>query len=186
MSDRVVNFNSIVSVRNEGDTVKLGGVAAPFNDEIKFQGQRELITPTAFDNVLEKGDDVKLITDHSIKVENLLASRKSGSLQLTKTDKGLEFEASLPSPLIDKTRHIVSLAERGELGASVAWHKQQYQMVNNVRQFTDLQIYEISLTAIPAYKNTTVEQRQEDNDVWMAIFKTRQEASQRQLYCPRN
>ena len=161
-----------VTIRSEGDTTVIGGIAAPFNDEIKYQGQREKILPTAFDKTLAGDDDVRLFTDHSYKVENLLASRKSGNLSLTKTSRGLEYEATLPSPATDKTKHIVALAQRGELGASVGWQGHKETNVDGVRNYTDIKLSEISLTPIPAYKNTTVEKRslELNNDTWIKNF----------------
>ena len=170
---------SLIKCRGDGETTVVGGLAAPFLSETTYRGQRELMLPTAFDNVLASEDDVRLFTDHSYKVENLLASRKSGNLKLSKSDKGLEYEAILPNPLTDKTRHIIALAQRGELGASVGWSSHKEKTVDGVRQFTDIKLTEISLTPIPAYKNTTVEKRAKDNDVWITLFTTRQEASRR-------
>ena len=180
MRNRIRTYNTpqnCVVVRTVGEATVIGGLAAPFYEEIKFQGQREQILPTAFDKVLAGNDDVRLFTDHQYKVENLLATRKGGNLKLSKSDRGLEYEATLPTPMTDKTKHIVALAQRGELGASVGWRSSKEDYVDGVRNFSDLQINEISLTPIPAYPTTTVEQRSMNNNVWLEVLKARQSAS---------
>ena len=171
-----------VDVRKQGENTVIGGLAAPFHIEIKYQGQREQILPSAFDEVLANDDDVRLFTDHEYKVENLLATRQGGNLRLQKTEKGLEYEASLPSPT-DKVRHIINLAQRGELGASIGWQSSKEKYIDGVRNFTDIKLSEISLTPLPAYPTTTVEQRSKDYDVWIALFQAKQQAINRRWQC---
>ena len=186
MRNRVRSFNTPQKcfIRQEGESTVIGGLAAPFNNEIKFQGQREKILPQAFDKTLAGTDDVRLFTDHQYKVENLLATRKGGNLKLSKSDRGLEYEATLPSPMTDKIQHIVNLAQRGELGASVGWQSSKQKYIDGVRQFTDLKINEISLTPIPAYPTTTVEKRDRDYDVWEDTFLfIKQAIKRRYSYC---
>ena len=176
-----VTYSSKATVRAIGNTLKIGGIAAPFDEEIIYQGQRERILSQAFDATLISDDDVKLYTDHSYKVDNLLASRRSGNLTLSKSSRGLEYEAILPTPVTDKIQHIVNLTQRGELGASVGWSQADEDMVDGVRNFKYIQLTEISLTPIPAYNKTTVEKRNKDNDVWIKLFKARQEISRRRF-----
>ena len=154
---------------------RVGGLAAPFGEEITHRGQREVIMPNAFDKMLASDREVLLFTDHSYKVENLLATRSSGSLKLTQTEKGLEYEATLP-PLNDKIRHMLSLAGQGMLGASISsgeirrepW-KSTYK--DGVKQWTEIWIDEISITPIPAFRSTSTEQRSRDNtDAWTDNF----------------
>ena len=173
--------NTKVYIRTEGDAHQIGGIAAPFNDEITFQGQKEVILPTAFDLVLSDKRDVRLFVDHSYKVENLLATRSSGNLELTKTPAGLGFLATLPTPLTDKSQHLLSLARQGALGASVGWARAKEKFINGVRNFSEIDLTEISITPIPAYKNTIVEQRKIDQNAWVETFQTILKANNRRF-----
>lgn len=172
-----------VVVRSVGETIKIGGLAAPFNREITHHGVREQILPQAFDKMLASNDEVKLFTDHTYKVENLLALRSANTLRLWKDNEGLQYEATLP-PANDKINHILAMAKQGALGASIGGGNSlpwKYENQNGVRSYTEMTIDELSITAIPAFKETSVEQRSKQNDVWIQTFLARHEAIKRRF-----
>ena len=154
----------------------VGGVAVPYESLIAHQGQRELFTRGAFVGVLQnEKHDVRLYTDHRYTVDSLMASRKSGSLALVDTDRGLEFEARLPDT--ERSKHLVELAEQGAVGASVGFPvtTSKFSMVDGVRHWQDVDLAEISIVTDPAYADATVEKRQEDIlDDWITLFQIRQ------------
>ena len=68
--------------------------------------------------------DVRLYTDHRYGVDSLLASRRSGSLAIVDTTRGLEFEARLPNT--DRGKHLADLAEQGAVGASIGFRNTNF------------------------------------------------------------
>ena len=159
-----------VNLTSVGNTV--GGTAVPYRSPITHQGQREAVATGAFSRVLQdKKKDVRLYTDHRYSVDSLLASRKSGSLEIADSPTGLEFEAMLPDT--ERSKHLLALIEQKAVGASIGFRvaTSKYELVDGVRQWTDLDLGEISIVTDPAYKEATVERRQEEAlDDWLNIF----------------
>ena len=109
---RYLNFwDSKLEYRGEGDNKKpyMVGHAAVFNTLSKnLGGFRELIHANAFDDVLK--NDVRVLFNRD---ENgILASTKSGSLNLSVDDKGLRYEFEIPNTTAG--RDLLFSLERGD------------------------------------------------------------------------
>ena len=167
-----------------GDVTLIGGIAAPFNVVTDTDHQPPtMILSNAFDDILQGENEVRLFTDHSYTVENLIATRSSGSLKLIKDDTSLNYEATLP-PLNDKLNHLVTMAKQGALGASVGGYADEYDIQDGVRVISKMQLDEISITPMPAFSGASAEvfSIQKDNDVWIKAFQARQEATKKRYY----
>ena len=110
---RYLNFwDSKLEYRGEGDNKKpyMVGHAAVFNTlSENLGGFRELIHANAFDDVLE--DDVQILLNRD---ENeILASTKSGTLNLSIDDKGLRYELEIPNTTAG--RDLLVYLERGDV-----------------------------------------------------------------------
>jgi HK97 family phage prohead protease len=95
-----------------------------------------------------------------------LASTRSGTLMLTEDEVGLRMEATL-DPLNPRAAELASALGRGDVD------KMSFAFTvapggdtrsEGLRTLTDLDLYEISVVNLPAYDDTSVGLRSEQND----------------------
>jgi HK97 family phage prohead protease len=155
-----------IEVRTNADGSKsIRGIAIPFNSKsVDLGGFVEIVSPTALDRTLKETPDVLLLRQHD---EGTVMSRTtSGTLKLTVTKRGLEFEANLSakSTLAMDTADAIS---RGDLDAMSFgfnihgpegddWADVKGQLVRTLR---DIDLAEISCVSWPAYKASSVSLR---------------------------
>jgi uncharacterized protein len=155
-----------IEVRTNADGSKtIRGIAIPFNSKsVDLGGFAEIVSPTALDRTLKENPDVLLLRQHD---EGTVMSRTtSGTLKLTVTKRGLEFEANLSakSTLAMDTADAIS---RGDLDAMSFgfnihgpegddWADVKGQLVRTLR---DIDLAEISCVSWPAYKASSVSLR---------------------------
>src|SRR5437879_10305938 len=89
----------------------LRGTAAAFNQPTRLgEGWHEIIAPGAFTRALQRGDDVRALVNHD---PNLLLGRtKSGTLKLSQSERGLDFQVTLPDT--QTGRDVWELVKRGD------------------------------------------------------------------------
>ena len=92
----------------------LRGTAAAFNQPTRLgEGWHEIIAPGAFTRALQRGDDVRALVNHD---PNLLLGRtKSGTLKLSQSERGLDFQVTLPDT--QTGRDVWELVKRGDWDA---------------------------------------------------------------------
>lgn len=141
---------------------RLTGYAAVFNSEAAIGDFSEVIRAGAFTRSLASSRSVSALYHHQ--GDALLGTTRSGTLKLVEDAKGLRFDLSLP----DTThgRDLSVLVERGDVsGCSFGfvvpsggdrWEQRGGQMV---RELLNVDLHEITLTADPAYPDTTVAKR---------------------------
>lgn len=137
----------------------LTGYAAVFNSEANLGTFSEVIRPGAFAKSLATVSNVRALYHHDGNA--LLGTTKGGTLQLREDSKGLAFTLALPETTHGKDLAI--LVDRGDIqgcsfGFRVApggdrWEDRNGQMV---RELLNVELSEITLTADPAYQDTTV------------------------------
>lgn len=137
----------------------LHGIAAVFNSETNLGTFSEVIRPGCFAKSLATGANVRALYHHDSHA--LLGTTRGGTLQLRETPQGLAFELALP----DTThgRDLAILVDRGDVaGCSFGfkvpaggdrWEERGSTMV---RELLTVDLVEITLTADPAYADTTV------------------------------
>ena len=156
---------------------RVGGLAAPYERWETIGGgrdragrprprRREKIARGAFRDALgavQEGKlEIKAFAAHM--PERILGRTGNGTLQLFDAKDGLRFELLLP----DTTdgRDMLALIQRGDLGASVGFLAPSAGAVASGKDAGDgtlwqvlksIALREISLTASPAYKDTSVE-----------------------------
>lgn len=139
-------------------TRKINGTAVVFNQRSEdLGGFTEEIDPHAFEGV--DTTDVVLLYNHNI--GDVLARTSAETLTLSITDRGVEFEATIPETTLGNDT-ITNLENRNVQGMSFGftiddedWIEQtDGSLLHIVRKIGKL--YELSLTPFPAYKETDV------------------------------
>lgn len=154
-----------LGVRADEKGGKITGLASVFYREGDatteyelWPGVRERILPGAFSAVLAKNPDVRALVNHD---SNLILGRtKAGTLRLSVTERGLEYEVD-GSESSAYTDAMIALA-RGDIdGSSFAfrveksgeeWRKENGVDIREIREFAEL--YDVGPVTYPAYSGT--------------------------------
>ena len=145
------------TLTSKGKTLQ--GYAAVFNSEAKLGTFSEVIRQGAFSKSLESGSSVRALYHHDSAA--LLGTTRGGTLRLREDAHGLAFELALPDT--SHGRDLAILVDRGDVqGCSFGfrvpdggdrWEQRGSTMV---RELLTIELSEITLTADPAYLDTTV------------------------------
>lgn len=142
---------------DKGNT--LSGYAATFNNlSHDLGGFRETIAPGAFSRSLRSNADVMALSEHNAH-KGILGRTKSGTLRLNEDKVGLRFECDLPDTQLG--RDIAESVGRGDLDScsfgfvakDQSWDRSTGEAI---RSLIDLDIFDVSIVANPAYPNTSV------------------------------
>lgn len=156
----MLEFRSSGTLTARGKT--LSGYAAVFNSEANLGDFQELIRPGAFAKSLATNSNVRALVHHN--GEALLGTTRGGTLKLREDAHGLAFELALPDT--SHGRDLAILVDRGDVsGCSFGfrvspggdrWEQRGAQLV---RELLAVDLMEVTLTADPAYQDTTVAMR---------------------------
>lgn len=149
----------------DGAAPVLAGVAAPYYDGTEgtqyelWPGVAERYAPGCFDESI-KQDDVRALFNHD--PSNVLGRNRSGTLRLTSTSRGLEYEIDVDDTQIGRDVH--KMAKRGDVdGSSCGWYavKESWTRSGNheIRTIEKAQLFDISPVTYPAYAASTVQAR---------------------------
>ncbi|MFQ5509484.1 MAG: HK97 family phage prohead protease [Leptospirillia bacterium] len=146
-----------------GDPPRLVGYAAVFNAPSEdLGGFVEYVRPGAFTRSLSSGPDVVALVHH--RPELVLGRSSAGTLRLHEDAHGLRFEVDLPDT--QAGRDVGVSVQRGDIrGASFAFSVpdggDRWQMQGDLmtRDLLDVNIRDVTVTATPAYPDTTVAKR---------------------------
>ena len=140
---------------------KLGGYAAVFGALSQdLGGFTETIRPGAFRRALLSNPDVLALWDHDTRM--VLGRTTAGTLRLQEDGYGLSFEIDLPET--QSARDLVVSVVRGDIsGASFAFKvvEDRWSQSNSgmLRELLDVDLIDVTVTAIPAYPETQVAKR---------------------------
>ena len=126
-------------------------------------GFKERIAKGAFDRTLKDGADVRALVDHNPSL--ILGRNKSGTLKLKVDSKGLRTTIDLPDTTVG--RDIKTTIDRGDVdGMSFGFRTQtdawELQDGETVRTLKDVDLFDVSVVAFPAYPDTSVALRSKD------------------------
>ena len=152
-----MEIRSIGGVQAQGRRVE--GYAALFHSETDLGEFRECIAPGAFRRTLESRRNVRALYDHQTGA--VLGTTQAATLELREDAKGLHFALELPDTTAG--RDVAELVKRGDVagcsfGFRVAPGGDSWEQRDGktIRTLTDVDLAEITLTADPAYADTTV------------------------------
>lgn len=143
-----------------GPTGVLSGYAAVFDAQSQdLGGFVEIVRPGAFRRTLAAADHVRALYDHN--GGHVLGRVGAGTLRLAEDTRGLHFEVKLPQTTV--ARDLAVLVERGDVdGASFAFRvapqgeRWDARAAVPVRELLAVDLEEITITARPAYVDTSV------------------------------
>ena len=154
-----------LELRAGGDakSPRLVGYAAVFDSPSQdLGGFTEIVRPGAFKRSLAGALDPLALVQHMPQL--VLGRRSAGTLRLSEDAKGLAFEVDMPDTVA--ARDLLVSVERGDVkGCSFAFATpaggDRWEMRGDkvVRELLDVDLHEITVTAQPAYLDTTVAKR---------------------------
>lgn len=150
-----------LEVRSEGDSRTISGHAAKFNVLSENLGFfREQIKPGAFGSSI--GGDIRALWSHDF--SQVLGRTKNGTLRLQEDEIGLRFELDLPDTTLGRDAY--TSIKRGDVTAmSFGFFVKRDSWVHggegqpDIRTLEDIELFEISPVAFPAYPQTEVHTR---------------------------
>lgn len=145
--------------------MKLAGYAAIFDSYERIGGDFiEVIRRGAFRRTLADPHDILFFYAHDD--QHILARRSNGTLRLKEDQIGLAFDAELPKTSLAKD--VYELVKRGDIqgmsfgfwvSAATGERWSETKKGELLREMIDIDLFEVSLTSIPAYPDTTVAAR---------------------------
>lgn len=146
-----------VEVRSEGETIKVAGYAAVFNQRANIAGMfEEQFIPGAFRDAIGRDDVVFLINHAGLP----MARTRSGTLKLTEDERGLYMETEL-DPEDPDVRAIVPKMKRGDLDKmSIAFLAEVQEWDESgdmpLRSISRAALGDVSIVTNPAYDGTEI------------------------------
>ena len=140
---------------------RLQGYAALYNfPSVDLGGFTEVIRPGAFARSLSTSPDVLALFDHDAR--HVLGRSSSGTLKLAEDARGLRFEIDVPPT--QTGRDLLVSVGRGDIrGASFAFIAKEDRWTEGyggmMRELLAVELLDVTVTATPAYPDTTVARR---------------------------
>jgi uncharacterized protein len=146
-----------LEVRSSEDSSTFTGYAAVFNSDSEPLPFIERIAPGAFTRTLESRNHVKMFLNHNTDI--VLASNRSGTLQLTEDERGLRVTAELPPTTAGNDLKV--LLKRGIISQmSFGFHipngGDSWSDGGKQRTLNEIALHEVSVVSgFPAYESTS-------------------------------
>ncbi|NRQ15583.1 HK97 family phage prohead protease [Ensifer sesbaniae] len=162
-------------------TEKISGYAATFSAPTVIAGEfREQLAPGCFARTLKENPDVLAILDHDF--GRILGRTTAGTLELKEDRIGLWFSL-LPDPTTPSGQEAIGTVRRGDVkGCSFSFRVRAERWEDGgdrlpLRILEDVDLYEVTLTAVPAYPTTTASLCVEGPDTTASALRVRAEAA---------
>jgi uncharacterized protein len=162
---RAINFEAAEFRFADDDKKVLEGYASVFNSKTDLGRFDEVIEPGAFSRALSEDQDVRALIDHDS--GRIIGRTKNGTLELREDAKGLHSRITLPDT--QEGRDLATLIDLGTLDAMSfgfivkgdRWEKQEGR---NTRHISDVDLFDVSVVAFPAYADSSVALRSMPDD----------------------
>ncbi|OOF68802.1 peptidase [Rodentibacter pneumotropicus] len=148
------------TLSTDKENQKLVGYVVRWNSpsEVLYCDFIEQFSPNAFTESLSGGDDVRALFEHDH--TKLLGRTSAGTLKLEEDNIGLRFELTPPETTLGKD--LLISVERGDIsGMSFGfWAKEEiwdFDVEPYQRTVSKAELFEITVTSIPAYPESSVE-----------------------------
>ena len=154
---RHIKFDAAELRFAEDDQRTLEGYASVFNVATDLGRFSETIERGAFSRAISEEHDVRALVDHDS--GRVLGRTKNGTLELREDKRGLFSRIHLPDT--QEARDLATLIKRGDLdgmsfGFTVERDRWEKQEDRQMRFIEDVNLFEVSVVAFPAYEDTDV------------------------------
>ena len=148
-----------IRVHTDGGQQKITGYAAVFDSLSEdLGGFRETIKPGTFSRALTEKQDVRGLVDHDS--SKIIGRTEAGTMTLIEDDRGLKYEIDVADTTAG--RDIVESTKRGDVSGSSfafsvvadAWRTEDGE---EIRELTDVDLFDVGPVAFPAYPATVTE-----------------------------
>ena len=154
-----------IRLADGGEKRTLEGYASVFNTATDLGRFDEVIMPGTFARAINEDHDVRALIDHD--PGRVIGRTKNETLELREDGKGLWTKITLPDT--QEGRDLATLIGRGDLDAmsfgftvqSDKWEKVEGR---NTRFISDVDLFDVSVVAFPAYADATVALRSMPED----------------------
>lgn len=150
--------------RSVADNV-ISGFAVRFNDETVIAGEfRERIAPGAFTRTLKETPSIVMLLDHD---SGRVLGRTPTTLSLREDRAGLYFSLQVDPTTPEGQTALGTVGRRDVKGCSFGFRVRAEEWSDGgdrlpLRTITDLDLYELTLTAFPAYPTTSASLRSDN------------------------
>lgn len=165
----------VVIEEREGSAPMITGYAAVYNsDSVDLGYFTEVIRPGAFRRAISEKQDVRALLDHDS--GKIIARTKAGNLTLSEDENGLRVElAPIDTPdgkaALEWVRSgVVDGFSFGFETISDRWSTRDGK---NYRELLDVNLFEVSLVAFPAYPGTSAGIRSTDPEAIERVWNER-------------
>lgn len=190
MNQNAINYRS--SENDDNSSRAIGGLGIVFYDGTPqtqfrvFSDLIERISPDAISDDLLKNCDCRALFNHNS--SNILGRNTAGTLQLTRTNAGIEYEIDLPNTELGNT--VLEAIKRGDIsGSSFAFMPTKTEWSREVIDGKECDVVtiteitrlsDIGPVTYPAYEGTTSNNRSKDSEIY-AEYQTRCETEKTAL-----
>ncbi|WP_438278799.1 HK97 family phage prohead protease [Nitrobacter sp.] len=142
----------------------ISGFAVRFNDETVIAGEfRERIAPGAFTRTLKEKPDVVMLLDHD---SGRVLGRTPTTLSLREDRAGLYFSLQVDPTTPEGQTALGTVGRQDVKGCSFGFRARAEEWADGgdrlpLRTITDVDLFELTLTAFPAYESTSASLRSE-------------------------
>jgi HK97 family phage prohead protease len=169
-------------------TRTLTGRAIVFNQRSQdLGGFQEVVSPGAVTETLGGSQNILLLNNHNS--SQVLASTRSGTLQLTTDANGVRFSCKLDTRMSYANDLALSVDRNDTSGCSFGFRTQKDSYTNDngtlVRELQTIELLELSVTASPAYLQTQVDVRSCPKEL-RSLLDSDDEDEDEDCDCPRN
>lgn len=144
----------------EGEGRTITGTAAVYNAQsLDLGGFREVILPGAFTKTLSETGTKKAYWNHNS--DRVLGSTKSGTLRLQEQEDGLHFEIDPPA-WADEHMESIRRGDVDQMSFGFRTIKDRWGQTSDgkvLRELIEVQLFEVSPVAMPAYPQTDAQAR---------------------------
>lgn len=156
-----------MELRKVGSKVTLEGLCVPYGKPSEDMGFTETIARGAFSKNLRSDPDVRALVEHDS--ARIIGRTTSGTLQLIEDDSGVR--ASIDPPDNQTGKDVIESVRRGDLSSmsfgfrtvSDRWGTTDGEPTRTV---TEAELFDVSITAFPAYDDSTVAIAMRSLDLW--------------------
>jgi HK97 family phage prohead protease len=144
----------------------ISGFAVRFNDETVIAGEfRERIAPGTFTRTLKETPSVVMLLDHD---SGRVLGRTPTTLSLREDRAGLYFSVQVDPTTPEGQTALGTVGRQDVKGCSFGFRVRSESWADGgdrlpLRTITDLDLYELTLTAFPAYESTSASLRSDNN-----------------------